>query len=180
MPGDCSVSDIARRYRVSTRRSAELALIVGAWLLGVFAWILVDGATGNGSLGGWTSLISAGVLMLITHTVIRWQAPYADPIIFPVAATLNLFGLAMIHRLDVSAAQRAIANETSAPTPDVYLQIMWMAVGLVLLMVVLFIVEDHRQLQRITWVSGLTGIVLLFLPLLPGLSPSCAVPSGAA
>ena len=169
MPGGHPVTDLARRYRVSTRRSAELALIIGAWLLGVFAWILVDGATGNGSLGGWTSLISAGVLMLVTHTVIRWQAPYADPIIFPVAAALNLFGLAMIHRLDVSAAQRAIANETSAPTPDVYLQIMWMAVGLVLLMVVLFVIEDHRQLQRITWISGLVGIILLFLPLLPGL-----------
>ena len=163
------MTDLARRYRVSTRRSAELALIVGAWLLGVFAWVLVDGATASGSLGGWTSLIGAGVLMLITHSVIRWQAPYADPIIFPTAAALNLIGLAMIHRLDVSSALRAAANGTDAPTPDVYSQIIWMAMGLVLMMGVLFAVQDHRQLQRITWTSGLAGLILLFLPLLPGI-----------
>ena len=161
------MTELALRYRVSTRRSAELALMVGAWLLGVFAWVLVDGATGRSSLGGWTSLLSAGILMLFTHSVIRWQAPYADPILFPVVAGLNLIGLAMIHRLDVAAAQKAIANATPTPTPDVYLQLMWMAVGLVCLMGVLSVVQDHRQLQRITWVSGLVGLVLLFLPLLP-------------
>ena len=41
------MSESLTRYRVSTRRSAELALLVGAWLIGVFAWILVDSATGE-------------------------------------------------------------------------------------------------------------------------------------
>jgi cell division protein FtsW (lipid II flippase) len=155
------------RYRVSTRRSAELALLIGAWLIGVFAWILVDASTDAASLGGWTSLVSAGVLLLITHGVVRWQAPYADPLLLPSVAALNMLGLAMIHRLDVAAAQRAASNGSPPPTPDVYLQLTWMLVGLIAFIVVLTFVGDHRRLQRLTFTAGLAGIVLLFLPLLP-------------
>jgi cell division protein FtsW (lipid II flippase) len=167
MSGDCSVSETLNRYRVSTRRSAELALLVGAWLIGVFAWILVDAATGETSLGGWTSLLSAGVLLLVTHGVVRWQAPYADPLLLPSVAALNMLGLAMIHRLDIAAAQRAISNGSPTPTPDVYLQLTWMLVGLVAFMLVLSFVSDHRRLQRFTFTAGFAGIILLFLPLLP-------------
>lgn len=155
------------RYRVSTRRSAELALLIGAWLIGVFAWILVDASTDAASLGGWTSLLSAGVLLLVTHGVVRWQAPYADPLLLPSVAALNMLGLAMIHRLDAAAAQRAASNGSPPPTPDVYLQLTWMLVGLIAFIVVLTFVGDHRRLQRFTFTAGFAGIVLLFLPLLP-------------
>jgi cell division protein FtsW (lipid II flippase) len=167
MSGVDSVTDTLNRYRVSTRRSAELALLFGAWLIGVFAWILVDSATGEVSLGGWTSLVSAGVLLLLTHGVVRWQAPYADPILLPSVAVLNMLGLAMIHRLDIAAAQRAVSNGSPLPTPDVYLQLTWMLVGLVAFMLVLSLVSDHRRLQRFTFTAGFAGIALLFLPLLP-------------
>ena len=161
------MTELVLRYRVSTRRSAELGLLIGAWLLGVFAWILVDSATGASSFGGWTALVSAGLLMLAAHSVIRWQVPYADPIVFPVVCALNMLGLAMIHRLDIASAVRAAANGSPKPTPDVYLQITWMAVGLVTFMVVLIALQDHRKLQRLTWTAGFSGIVLLFLPLVP-------------
>ncbi len=161
------MSETLNRYRVSTRRSAELALLVGAWLIGVFAWILVDAATGETSFGGWTSLLSAGVLLLITHGVVRWQAPYADPLLLPSVAALNMLGLVMIHRLDIAAAERAVSNGSPMPTPDVYLQLTWMLVGLIAFMLVLSFVGDHRRLQRFTFTAGFAGIVLLFLPLLP-------------
>lgn len=161
------MSQNLRRYRVSTRRSAELALLVGAWLIGVFAWILVDEATGAGAFAGWTTLISSGVLLLIAHGVVRTQAPYADPILLPVAALLNMLGLAMIHRLDIAQEQRALANGSPKPTPDVFAQITWMALGLVLFMITLTLLRDHRKLQRRTFIFGAFGIVLLFMPLLP-------------
>lgn len=161
------MSENLRRYRVSTRRSAELALLIGAWLIGVFAWILVDGATGAGAFAGWTTLISSGFLLLVAHTVVRTQAPYADPILLPIAALLNMLGLAMIHRLDVASEQRALSNGSPKPTPDVYAQITWMAVGLILFMITLTIIRDHRRLQRRTFTFGVAGIILLFLPLLP-------------
>ncbi len=161
------MSQNLRRYRVSTRRSAELALLIGAWLIGVFAWILVDSATGTGAFAGWTTLISSGVLLLIAHFVVRTQAPYADPILLPVAALLNMLGLAMIHRLDVAQEQRALANGSPKPTPDVFAQITWMALGLILFMVTLTLLRDHRRLQRRTFIFGGFGIALLFMPLLP-------------
>lgn len=167
MSGASSVTEALTQYRVSTRRSAELALLVGAWLIGVFAWILVDSATGETSFGGWTSLLSAGLLLLVTHGVVRWQAPYADPLLLPSVAALNMLGLAMIHRLDIAAEQRAISNGSPTPTPDVYLQLTWMLVGLVAFILVLTLVRDHRKLQRATFTAGFTGIVLLFFPLLP-------------
>lgn len=161
------MSQNLRRYRVSTRRSAELALLIGAWLIGVFAWILVDAATGARAFAGWTTLISSGVLLLIAHGVVRTQAPYADPILLPVAALLNMLGLAMIHRLDIAQEQRALANGSPKPTPDVFAQITWMALGLVLFMITLTLLRDHRKLQRRTFIFGAFGIVLLFMPLLP-------------
>jgi len=161
------MSENLSRYRVSTRRSAELALLIGAWLIGVFAWILVDGATGAGAFAGWTTLLSSGFLLLVAHTVVRTQAPYADPILLPVAALLNMLGLAMIHRLDVASEQRAIANGSPKPTPDVFAQITWMALGLILFMITLTLIRDHRRLQRRTFTFGVAGIILLFLPLLP-------------
>jgi cell division protein FtsW (lipid II flippase) len=161
------MSQNLRRYRVSTRRSAELALLIGAWLIGVFAWILVDAATGAGAFAGWTTLISSGVLLLIAHGVVRTQAPYADPILLPVAALLNMLGLAMIHRLDIAQEQRALANGSPKPTPDVFAQITWMALGLVLFMITLTLLRDHRKLQRRTFIFGAFGIGLLFMPLLP-------------
>ncbi len=167
VPSGNSVSTNLIRYRVSTRRSAELTLLIGAWLIGVFAWILVDASTDAASLGGWTSLLSAGVLLLVTHGVVRWQAPYADPLLLPSVAALNMLGLAMIHRLDAAAAQRAASNGSPPPTPDVYLQLTWMLVGLIAFIVVLTFVGDHRRLQRFTFTAGFAGIVLLFLPLLP-------------
>lgn len=161
------MTEATHRYRVSTRRSAELGLLIGSWLLGVFAWVLVDGATQMPSLGGWTALISSGLLMLVTHAVVRWQVPYADPILLPVVSALNLLGLAMIHRLDIAGAQRAVANGTAEPTPDVYLQLTWMAVGLLVFMFAVIALPDHRQLQRYTWTAGFAGLILLFVPLLP-------------
>ena len=161
------MSEQLNRYRVSTRRSTELALLVGAWLIGVFAWILVDASTDTTSLGGWTSLVSAGVLLLVTHGIVRWQAPYADPLLLPSVAALNMLGLAMIPRLDIAATQRAASNGSPPPTPDVYSQLTWMLVGLIAFIVVLTFVSDHRRLQRWTFTAGFAGIVLLFLPLLP-------------
>ena len=40
------------------------------------------------------------VIGVITHLVIRKLAPYADPLLLPIAVLLNGLGLVMIHRLD--------------------------------------------------------------------------------
>jgi cell division protein FtsW (lipid II flippase) len=53
------------------------------------------------------------------------------------------------------------------PTPDVYSQLTWFAVAVILFASVLVLLRDHRVLQRYTYTLGLVGLVLLVLPLAP-------------
>ena len=130
---------------------------------------MVDASAGSSPVSGWTVLLSAGFLLLIANSVVRRWAPFADPVLLPCVAMLNMIGLAMIHRLDIAAQERAQLNGSPIPTPDVYLQLTWMLVGLIVFIASVILLDDHRQLQRVTWTSGFFGIILLFLPLLPGI-----------
>ena len=55
--------------------------------------------------GGWLA-----ALVVVAHVVVRFVAPYADPVLLPVVAALNGLGLAIIHRLD-------LADDTTFATP---------------------------------------------------------------
>ena len=46
---------------------------------------------------------------------------------------------------------------------------MWTTLGTVLFAAVLFLVRDHRRLQAFTYTFGLAAMVLLLLPMVPGL-----------
>mgnify|MGYP006277480431 CR=1 FL=1 len=153
-----------------TRRWVELVLLIFAWLLGVGAFLQISWATDNPVTSGeWFAIGLVLVLALAMHLVVRWKARYADPILLPVATLLTILGMTMIHRLDVAAALRATRNKGPVPTPDVTAQLTWFAVAVVLFIAVLVLVYDHRRLQRFTYTFGLLGLVLLVLPLAPGI-----------
>ena len=154
--------------RVPKRRTTELALLVLAWGIGVLGTLMIGWASGDGTPPRlWVTVGVVGGLALATHIVVRMRAAYADPILLPAATLLTVLGLVMIYRIDVAAAQRAARNDAPVPTPDVYAQLTWYAVGVVLFIAVLVLVRDHRRLQRYTYTCGLAGIVLLILPLMP-------------
>ena len=153
-----------------TRRNTELALLVLVWLLGALALVLAsEGAAGEVVADVRTIVIIEGVCLLGIHLVVRWLAPYADPIMLPAAAALNVLGIAMIGRLDIADAKRAAAKGVEIPDSVAVQQAIWMAVGVVACALVLVIVRDHRNLRRYTYLIGLAGLVLLLLPLVPGL-----------
>jgi cell division protein FtsW (lipid II flippase) len=158
------------RYRQPTRRWAEAALFVLAFTIGAAAYVQVDLAI-LGKLASDTVpvLLALAALLLVAHLAIRFLATYADPIIVPTVATLNFLGLAMIHRLDLAEVQRAARNGSPAPSPDVYTQLTWTALGVLLFIAVLLVVKDHRGLQRYTYTAMFAGLVLLLLPLAPGI-----------
>ncbi len=108
--------------------------------------------------GGWL----AG-LVIAAHIVVRIAAPYADPVLLPVVAALNGLGLAVIHRLDL--AFEAVDSKHDYAQQ----QLVWMTLGVLLFIATLVLLRDHRVLQRITYTLGLTAIVLLLLPMVPGL-----------
>ncbi len=158
------------RYRQPTRRGAEVGLLLLAFVVGAAAYVQVDLAI-LGHLASDTVpvLLAIAALLLLAHVAVRFLATYADPVIVPAVAALNILGLAMIHRLDLAEAQRAARNGGVAPSPDVYTQLTWTALGIVLFVAVLVVVKDHRSLQRYTYTAMFAGLVLLLLPLAPGI-----------
>ena len=90
----------------------------------------------------------------IAHIALCYLAPYADQIILPVAAVLNGIGLIMLARLDLES-DGGLATR----------QILWTLVGIVLFIVVMVVLRDHRALTRYSYVLGAVGLILLALPL---------------
>jgi cell division protein FtsW (lipid II flippase) len=147
------------------RRGAELFLLLLSLAVGIGAYACVGlGAQGKipadiYTYGGWlTGLIVAA------HVTIRWKAAYADPILLPIVAALNGLGLAMIHRIDLGMQVKDPSYGALAPS-----QLIWMTLGVALFIVVLVVLRDHRRLQAFTYTAGLGAVVLLLLPLLPGI-----------
>lgn len=157
-----------RVRRQPTRRNLELLLLVFAWGLGVLGILQVTWATGETAGDSlWITAAVVAALSLAMHVVVRWKARYADPVMLPVATLLTILGLVMIYRIDVAAASRAELNGNPPPTPDVYSQLTWFTVAVILFISVLVLLRDHRILQRYTYTLGLAGLVLLVLPLAP-------------
>lgn len=158
------------RTKVRTRRNLELFLLVFAWGLGVLGTLQVGWATGEGTPPRlWITAGAVAVVALAMHVVVRIKARYADPIMLPIGTLLTVLGLVMIYRLDVADIRRAELNGSPIPTPDVYSQLTWFAVAVILFCAVILLLRDHRHLQRYTYTFGLIGLILMVLPLAPGI-----------
>ena len=153
-----------------TRRGVELVLLIVAVAIGVAAYVNI-GITVQERIPASTGAYAAGlsVIALIAHLVLRYRAPYADPVLLPCVVLLNGLGLAMIHRIDLGLAAIARTNGVEPKAPTAPQQMTWTAVGVVMFLAVILVIRDHRRLQALTYTSGLAGLVLLILPLVPGL-----------
>lgn len=87
--------------------------------------------------------------------VVRWTAPRADPVLLPISGMLGGLGLAMIYRL----LPPGIADD----------QALWLLFGLAAFVLTLLLVRDDRQLDAFTYTIGLLGLILLLLPVVPGI-----------
>ncbi|MGW0292311.1 FtsW/RodA/SpoVE family cell cycle protein [Streptomyces tuirus] len=146
-----------------SRRNTELALLVFAVVIPVFAYANVGLALHDSVPPGLLSYgLGLGLLAGVGHLVVRKFAPYADPLMLPLATLLNGLGLVVIWRLDQSEKLNNYAD--AAPR-----QLLYSAMGVALLAVVLVFLKDHRVLQRYTYISMAGALFLLILPLVPGL-----------
>ncbi|NED90154.1 FtsW/RodA/SpoVE family cell cycle protein, partial [Streptomyces sp. SID11233] len=111
-----------------------------------------------------------GLLAGVAHLVVRRFAPYADPLLLPLATLLNGLGLVIIWRLDQSDRLQNLAKlQFGAFSPAAPKQLMYSAIGIALFVGVLMVLKDHRILQRYTYISMVGAILLLLLPLVPGI-----------
>lgn len=136
-------------------RGTELGLLILATL--VFAITLVSLELSQGNI------LTVDVLYLIggfigvftvAHLALCFLTPHSDQLMLPIVSLLNGTGLIMLARLD-------LANDGGLATR----QVMWTIVGLILFVLVLVVLRDHRSLTRYSYILGAAGLVLLALPL---------------
>ncbi|MGD7732176.1 FtsW/RodA/SpoVE family cell cycle protein [Propionibacteriaceae bacterium G57] len=136
-------------------------MLLVACALGLGGWLLT-GLNLTGQIPdnwGWVCGLWLG-MALAAHLVIRFAAPYADPLILPCVIALNGLGLAMIHRID---------QIPTPPRADAYTQFIWTGLGMVLFALVVIFIRDLRRFDRFPYLLFLAGLGLLLLPLVPGL-----------
>jgi cell division protein FtsW (lipid II flippase) len=146
-------------------RWAELFLLLIALGISFFAYAQVGWAmTGHLPLEMTTYCVGFTVLALAVHIVLRIRAPYADPVILPVAVLLNGMGLAMMYRL-------ALRYEVTSPKLSgiASRQLMWTVIGVVAAAATIIFLRDHRTLRRFTYTAMILGLVGLVAPLVPRL-----------
>ncbi|HEY3810767.1 MAG TPA: FtsW/RodA/SpoVE family cell cycle protein [Acidimicrobiales bacterium] len=140
---------------VPARRRTELGLILLVVLLtgGLYA-LAGFGKAGNlpANIGPFLGIIFA--LLLVAHLAMRRLAPNADPILLPTAGLLNGIGYVFIARLSSHEAR---------------LQAVWTALGIASFVATLLVVRRARDLERYRYSFAFAGIVLLLLPLAPGI-----------
>jgi cell division protein FtsW (lipid II flippase) len=159
------VSTVNPLLRIPTRRTTELVLLVFAVLVVVASEAAVEAAR-DGRFS--TRLITYAAVPItagvVTHLVIRKVARYADPLMLPIVVLLNGLGLVMIHRLDLGLKQRAEQNGGDFAGAQAPTQVVWTTLGVVLFIVILTLVRDHRVLQRYAYTLALIGVFFLLLP----------------
>ncbi|MCX4660125.1 FtsW/RodA/SpoVE family cell cycle protein [Streptomyces uncialis] len=137
-------------------RGTELVLLVPAVLLAVCGYC----AAGLGRTGAVPPGVAAygaglGALALLAHIAVRLRAPYADPVLLPIAVLLNGIGLVLIYRLDLETP-----GDRAAPA-----QLVWSALGVALFTVVVLALRDHRILQRYAYLCMAAALVLMIVPI---------------
>ncbi|MEV0840132.1 FtsW/RodA/SpoVE family cell cycle protein [Actinocatenispora sera] len=166
-------SGAAAGGRARTGRNTELLLLLFGFVITV-----VLSAASEGALIDTIRLDSLVlpflVLMLglLAHVLVRIFAPYADPVLLPLAMLINGIGVVVIHRVDVPSETDDSFSKFASIGPFDGLgiqQVLWSGVAVVCFCIVLAVVRDHRTLSRYAYTLGLVGIVLVAIPaLLPG------------
>ncbi|MDH6235463.1 FtsW/RodA/SpoVE family cell cycle protein [Cryobacterium sp. CG_9.6] len=154
---------VRRLHLPQKLRNLELFLLIIACSLNAAAVVLVQ----LGALGGIdTTLILLGaslsLLVLALHVVMRFVARDADPFILPIATLLNGLGIAMIYRIDIADGAEGWSSAAVRQTA-------WSGLAIACAITVILVIRNHRILFRYTYIAGLVAVVLLLLPLVPGL-----------
>ena len=137
------------------RRRTELGLILlGAIIIGSAYTLASLGRTASipANIGPFLGIVVG--LILVAHIAVRRLASHADGLLLPIAGLLNGVGYVVIARLSHQLAS---------------LQATWTAVGVVAFIFTLIVVRRGSDLQRYRYTMLLAGIVLLLLPLVPGI-----------
>jgi cell division protein FtsW (lipid II flippase) len=159
---------------VAGRRRAELRLLGFAIGVVAFALATVEFSLHGQSVGTFLGyIIIFAAIVLVAHLAVRHWAPYADPMLLPLAAVLNGLGIVMIYRLHEAgrSGNPGPGGKTisTLATDAVSMQIVYTVIAVGCFVAFLVFIKEPRVLQRYTYIFGTIGLVLFALPaLLPG------------
>jgi len=158
------------------RRRTELIMLVFAFALIAFAFANVGfGLKGKLPSGLAEYMAVYIIVVVIAHLAMRRFAPWADPLLLPLAAMLNGLGIVMTYRL---AAQGSLLTAPMSPSAT-NIQLLYSAIGIGCFVAVLALIREPRVLQRYTYTLGAVGLLLLALPALLPASISEVAGTGA-
>ncbi|RKR89201.1 cell elongation-specific peptidoglycan biosynthesis regulator RodA [Micromonospora pisi] len=149
----------------TSRRNAELSLLLLAMalVLGYAATVeanLLDTVT----LDFWVPTAALTVVFLGLHLVIRYLAPYADPVLVPAVALINGLGVGFLRRLDLGDAKPEERADFPIFAGTGGRQLAWTLAAVILAAGLLVLLRDHRAISRYAYTLGLAGIVLVMIP----------------
>jgi cell division protein FtsW (lipid II flippase) len=156
------------------RRHTELLMLVFAIAVATFAYANVGfGLKGQLPPGILEYCGGFAVLVLLAHVAVRRLAPWADPLMLPLAAMLNGLGITMIYRLQ-EVGRNGNPGSLSVPmsASATAVQLLYTAIGIACFIATLALIREPRVLQRYTYTLGAIGLILLVLPALPFLPAS--------
>ena len=154
---------------IAGRRRAEFQLLALAVGLVAFAFVNVGLSLKGQSFGTFLGYIVVfAAITLVAHLAVRRWAPYADPLLVPLASLLNGLGIVMIYRLHEvgrNGNPSASGNPISTLAGDaVTMQIVYTVIGVGCFVAFLIFIKEPRVLQRYTYIFGTIGMVLFALP----------------
>ena len=171
------------------RRSTELWMVLFAFGIVAFAFA----STAFSLKGQHPSTFVEYMIAFVAaiggaHLAIRKWAPYADPLLLPIATVLNGLGLVMIYRLNqvgrngnagpYNDAGHLVPIRTLGSSATVT-QIIYTVLGVGVFVLFLWLIKDIRILQPYTYVLGLAGMGLIAIPALLPRSISGVADTGA-
>jgi cell division protein FtsW (lipid II flippase) len=159
------MSAVAAQSAPATKRRPRQARTgLAAVIVAIVASVLAYALQGLGLSGERPqNLVVYGVvfggLSLAGWFAIRRTARSADAVIYPTSVMLGGLGLAMLFRIMTANGAPEVAFD----------QAVWLAIGLGCFVVTLLVIRDVRQLDAYTYTIGLAGLILLLLPIVPGI-----------
>jgi cell division protein FtsW (lipid II flippase) len=153
-----------------THRNAELALLGFTMaLVAAYGAIVEANMLDTVTADFWIPAALLSGLFLGLHLVVRFFAPYADPVLVPAVALINGLGVAFLRRLDLAYAKPELRADLAIFAGTGGRQLAWTLLSVVLASVLLVVVRDHRIVSRYAYTLGLAGLVLVMIPaVLPG------------
>ncbi|WP_344640160.1 FtsW/RodA/SpoVE family cell cycle protein, partial [Kitasatospora cystarginea] len=153
------------RRLATRRRNLELFMLAAAVLVCLVGYVTANEAMNHALPKGLLVYgLSLPLLALGLHLAVRRFAPYADPLILPLAVFLTGFGLVLLNRLDQSYALFHAAKGDYQKIPAAPNQVMWVWIALAVAAGLIILVKHHRFFQRYVYLLMTGAMILLAAP----------------